>query len=261
MLSGDHVLPRITPNISFHPQAGPDPLGDFLGSLDKVGAYDVDEVLPAHEYRFVDLPARVSELKAHHQARFEEAISAIRAGVDTTWGIAERMTWNRPWDADAGLHAPGRGRRDAGPSVATSSGSGWSARRSASRRTGGWSTPPPGPERAAVAQPRRVTAREAASRTTAHDRARRVCSSGARRVRSSMGDHLTVAQRHAALDPSGPPAHQPGRGAEAALGDREGEGEQGGEDGADRQPPGLGHVGGQDRKGAPGGREAQRRCG
>ena len=29
MLSGDHVLPRITPNISFHPQAGPDPLGDF----------------------------------------------------------------------------------------------------------------------------------------------------------------------------------------------------------------------------------------
>jgi glyoxylase-like metal-dependent hydrolase (beta-lactamase superfamily II) len=98
MLSGDHVLPRITPNISAHPQAGPDPLGDFLGSLDKVGAYDVEEVLPAHEYRFADLPARVGVLKAHHQARIEEAISAIRAGVDTAWGIAERMTWNRPWD-------------------------------------------------------------------------------------------------------------------------------------------------------------------
>ena len=40
MLSGDHVLPRITPNISFHPMAGPDPLGDFLTSLDKVAAYD-----------------------------------------------------------------------------------------------------------------------------------------------------------------------------------------------------------------------------
>jgi len=97
MLSGDHVLPRITPNISFHPQAGPDPLGDFLSSLEKVGAYDVEEVLPAHEHRFLDLPGRVAELKAHHQARFDEVITAIAEGVTTTWGLASRMTWNRPW--------------------------------------------------------------------------------------------------------------------------------------------------------------------
>ena len=55
MLSGDHVLPRITPNIPFHPQAGANPLGDYLASLDKLEPYDVDEVLPAHEYRFDDL--------------------------------------------------------------------------------------------------------------------------------------------------------------------------------------------------------------
>jgi glyoxylase-like metal-dependent hydrolase (beta-lactamase superfamily II) len=98
MLSGDHVLPRITPNISFHPQAGPDPLGDFLASLDKVGAYATEEVLPAHEYRFADLQARVSELKIHHQARFDEVILAIRDGLTTAWAIAGRMTWNRTWD-------------------------------------------------------------------------------------------------------------------------------------------------------------------
>jgi glyoxylase-like metal-dependent hydrolase (beta-lactamase superfamily II) len=103
MLSGDHVLPRITPNISFHPQAGPDPLGDFLRSLDKVGAYDVAEVLPAHEYRFLDLPARVAALKAHHQARFDEVLAAIRDGVTTAWGIASRMTWNRPWEQIQGF--------------------------------------------------------------------------------------------------------------------------------------------------------------
>ena len=56
MLSGDHVLPRITPNIPFHPQAGANPLGDYLASLDKLEPYRVDEVLPAHEYRF-DGPA------------------------------------------------------------------------------------------------------------------------------------------------------------------------------------------------------------
>jgi glyoxylase-like metal-dependent hydrolase (beta-lactamase superfamily II) len=103
MLSGDHVLPRITPNISFHPQAGPNPLGDFLDSLDRVAAYPSEEVLPAHEHRFVDLPARVAQLKAHHQARFDEVVSAIRDGLTTTWAIAARMTWNKPWDQIQGF--------------------------------------------------------------------------------------------------------------------------------------------------------------
>ena len=54
-------------------------------------------MLPAHEYRFADLQGRVEELKAHHQARFEEVIEAIRQGETTTWGIAGHMTWSRPW--------------------------------------------------------------------------------------------------------------------------------------------------------------------
>jgi glyoxylase-like metal-dependent hydrolase (beta-lactamase superfamily II) len=102
MLSGDHVLPRITPNISFHPQAGPNPLGDYLSSLDKVGAYEAEEVLPAHEYRFDDLAKRVRELKAHHQTRFDEVINAISKGHTTVWAIAGQMTWNKPWDQIVG---------------------------------------------------------------------------------------------------------------------------------------------------------------
>ncbi|HSS08896.1 MAG TPA: MBL fold metallo-hydrolase [Acidimicrobiales bacterium] len=103
MLSGDHVLPRITPNISFHPQAATDPLSDFLRSLDKVGAYDAEEVLPAHEHRFVSLDVRVEELKHHHEQRFLEAIGAIKDGIDTAWGIAGRLRWSRPWDRIEGF--------------------------------------------------------------------------------------------------------------------------------------------------------------
>jgi glyoxylase-like metal-dependent hydrolase (beta-lactamase superfamily II) len=103
MLSGDHVLPRITPNIPFHPQAGGDPLGDFLRSLEKVGGYDAEEVLPAHEHRFVNLDARVAELIRHHEQRFQEVIEAINDGVDTAWGIASRMHWSRPWDRIEGF--------------------------------------------------------------------------------------------------------------------------------------------------------------
>jgi glyoxylase-like metal-dependent hydrolase (beta-lactamase superfamily II) len=103
MLSGDHVLPRITPNIPFHPQASEDPLGDFLAALERLRAYDAAEVLPAHEHRFVGLDARLSELAAHHEVRFAEVLDAIRDGVTTSWGIAERMRWSRPWDRIEGF--------------------------------------------------------------------------------------------------------------------------------------------------------------
>lgn len=98
MLSGDHVLPRITPNIPFHPQAGADPLGQYLQSLDKLNDYEEDEVLPAHEHRFVGLRSRLDELREHHVRRFAEVTAAIGSGTTTAWAIAEQMRWSRPWD-------------------------------------------------------------------------------------------------------------------------------------------------------------------
>src|SRR6266498_2448130 len=52
LLSGDHVLPRITANVSLHPQSGSDPLGDYLASLERLRKYADSLVLPAHEWRF-----------------------------------------------------------------------------------------------------------------------------------------------------------------------------------------------------------------
>jgi glyoxylase-like metal-dependent hydrolase (beta-lactamase superfamily II) len=103
MLSGDHVLPRITPNIPYHPQASQDPLGDFLASLDKLDPYPAAEVLPAHEHRFVGLSNRLAQLHAHHASRFGEVVESIEAGVTTAWEIAQRMHWSRSWDQIAGF--------------------------------------------------------------------------------------------------------------------------------------------------------------
>jgi glyoxylase-like metal-dependent hydrolase (beta-lactamase superfamily II) len=103
MLSGDHVLPRITPNIPYHPQAGANPLGDYLQSLDKLEPYRVDEVLPAHEYRFDDLQARLEELRRHHRDRFNEVIAILSEGPHTAWEIASHMKWSRQWDDIAGF--------------------------------------------------------------------------------------------------------------------------------------------------------------
>jgi glyoxylase-like metal-dependent hydrolase (beta-lactamase superfamily II) len=103
MLTGDHVLPRITPNIGLHPQAGDDPLGSFLHSLEKLSPYESDEVLPAHEHRFVGLQARLVELAEHHEHRFAEVLEAIREGDNTAWAVAGRMKWSRSWDRIEGF--------------------------------------------------------------------------------------------------------------------------------------------------------------
>ena len=111
MLSGDHVLPRITPNIPYHPQAGANPLGQYLESLDKLEPYVVEEVLPAHEYRFADLHRRLEELRQHHRERFDEVIAILREGPHTAWDIAAHMKWSRSVGRHRRVHAPGRRRR------------------------------------------------------------------------------------------------------------------------------------------------------
>jgi glyoxylase-like metal-dependent hydrolase (beta-lactamase superfamily II) len=103
MLSGDHVLPRISPNIGFHPQAGDNPLGDYLKALERVADFETDEVLPAHEHRFAGLPERCRELREHHEGRFGEVLEALRQGATTAWEVTSAMTWSRPWDQIEGF--------------------------------------------------------------------------------------------------------------------------------------------------------------
>lgn len=99
MLTGDTVLPRITPNISVHPQQGADPLADFLDSLSRLTGFDVDEVLPAHEFRFTGLRARIAALIGHHEERLREieALLAKDPGL-TCWELTTRLPWSRPWE-------------------------------------------------------------------------------------------------------------------------------------------------------------------
>ncbi len=99
LLSGDHVLPRITPNISFHSQQFANPLGDYLDALAKVRALHPDEVLPAHEYRFADLDGRLDYIERHHAERLAsmEDILRRRPGI-SAWDLTLSLEWSRPWD-------------------------------------------------------------------------------------------------------------------------------------------------------------------
>ncbi|MBT2231307.1 MBL fold metallo-hydrolase [Nonomuraea sp. NEAU-A123] len=100
LFSGDHVLAKITPMVAVHPQSAPNPLADYLDALAAVRKLDVEEVLPAHEYRFLELAERVDYVIAHHEERLaeiERAIGAASGGV-CCWDIATGLTWARPWE-------------------------------------------------------------------------------------------------------------------------------------------------------------------
>lgn len=105
LFTGDHVLPRITGTIGLHSDGDDDALSDFLTSLATLNdvAFALDDVLPAHEYRFDGLRSRVDELLAHHEQRLDETAAAVRhAPGRTAWDIAQHLSWSRPWtDIDA----------------------------------------------------------------------------------------------------------------------------------------------------------------
>ncbi len=103
--TGDHVLSRITPNVSYHPEddaSGRNPLAEFLASQQKTADLDTRLALPAHEELIEDLPARCRYIIDHHHERADEVLEGIatvgnQAGA-TALDIAARVTWNRPWE-------------------------------------------------------------------------------------------------------------------------------------------------------------------
>ena len=104
LLTGDHVLPRISPNIGLQPHVGEPPLAAYLRSLEQVAAYDTAEALPAHEYRFHGLADRVRILLAHHERRCDEVAAIVaRLGPATVWQVTQEMSWSRGWAAVTGF--------------------------------------------------------------------------------------------------------------------------------------------------------------
>ncbi|OLT38475.1 Zn-dependent hydrolase [Saccharomonospora sp. CUA-673] len=98
LLTGDHVLPRITPNVGLYPGGTGTPLADFFSSLERTGEFDDHDALPAHEYRFRGLGQRTRILAEHHERRCQELVDVVaRLGAPTPWEIAQHLSWSRPW--------------------------------------------------------------------------------------------------------------------------------------------------------------------
>jgi glyoxylase-like metal-dependent hydrolase (beta-lactamase superfamily II) len=93
LLTGDHILPTITPNVSIHMQTHGSPLGDYIRSLDKLVDLDVKYCLPAHEFDIRDLKKRIQEIEDHHKHRLDEMVGCVDKGGSTAWEVAGRVVW------------------------------------------------------------------------------------------------------------------------------------------------------------------------
>ncbi|GAA3704470.1 MBL fold metallo-hydrolase [Arthrobacter ginkgonis] len=99
VLAGDHVLPRISPNVSLEIRGDTDPLRHNIASLRRIAENDHYEVCPAHEYRFRGAAARARELEGHIAERSREVLAVLDAGAPTVHEVARQLTWSRGWDS------------------------------------------------------------------------------------------------------------------------------------------------------------------
>lgn len=100
LVSGDHILSRITSNITAW-MGIDDFLGHYLSSLDKVDAMDIKLVLPGHREIIHDCHLRITQLKQHHERRLQEIRNILLEGEMTGYQVASHMHWDltyKSWD-------------------------------------------------------------------------------------------------------------------------------------------------------------------
>jgi glyoxylase-like metal-dependent hydrolase (beta-lactamase superfamily II) len=101
LIAGDHVLPRISPNIGADLYAE-NPLADYLASLGRLRELPVELVLPSHGEPFADLAGRIDGIVAHHHQRNLETVALLTRPM-TAFEVTLRLFPDLP--PDNFLHA------------------------------------------------------------------------------------------------------------------------------------------------------------
>lgn len=95
LITGDHVLPRITPSIGFEWAPEDSPLASFLSSMRRLLGTEDGVLLPAHGPVLTTTHDRIREQIAHHEERLTEVLDLLSAGNANSFEIAAAMPWTR----------------------------------------------------------------------------------------------------------------------------------------------------------------------
>ena len=97
LITGDHVLPRISPNVGADLYAQ-EPLSEYLDSLLALRRLPVDLVLPSHGEPFADLVPRIDAILRHHADRNEQVVALLAAGPLPAYRVAHALFGDLPPD-------------------------------------------------------------------------------------------------------------------------------------------------------------------
>ncbi|MBO9598262.1 MAG: MBL fold metallo-hydrolase [Cohnella sp.] len=91
ILCGDQVLPDISPNIGWMPNADPNPLGSYLASIAAMRTLEVDMAYPGHREPFAAFRERVEQLLDHHERRLSRMDELIGDSSVTAFEMCETL--------------------------------------------------------------------------------------------------------------------------------------------------------------------------
>ena len=88
LIAGDHLLERISPAVGLYPESRPDPLGDYLASLQRTVELAPRVVYPGHGEPIRDAAGRARELIQHHRTRLDETSAALEGRSQTPYELS-----------------------------------------------------------------------------------------------------------------------------------------------------------------------------
>ena len=95
LFCGDHILGKITPNITWWGEKYGDSLAIYLKNLEKIKDYDIKHLYSSHRFLIEDVNKRIDELKAHHKKRLEESLSIVKKYKNiSTRDVSKNLNWD-----------------------------------------------------------------------------------------------------------------------------------------------------------------------
>jgi glyoxylase-like metal-dependent hydrolase (beta-lactamase superfamily II) len=91
LICGDHVLPHITPNITWEVGTEQNPLGLYRASLRQVRGLGLRCAWPAHGEAIQDLDRRIDEILAHHEQREALLLRGLHAGPRNAFELCAHL--------------------------------------------------------------------------------------------------------------------------------------------------------------------------
>ncbi|HEY7397546.1 MAG TPA: MBL fold metallo-hydrolase [Gaiellaceae bacterium] len=88
LIAGDTILSGITPTIGLYPNARPDPLGDYLVTLERIEQLAPRIAYAGHKDVILDPAGRAREIRAHHEERLEATAAALDGDPRTAYDVS-----------------------------------------------------------------------------------------------------------------------------------------------------------------------------